>query len=168
MFGADFNADEMREKLGSIKEKVEITKEDDGVVLVFTDPEMLNDPSTGAFFSPSNFENLKGMVPGGENLAYKVEPVTGGVKFITDDPDAFYDLLQKIFDPDFLMNIVEQLLSAFAGPGGILDSLGELGNEMEKMGDGLNELGNEIEKLDEDESGKPEGADQENTDEDQG
>lgn len=153
MFGADFNPDELREKLSTLKDAVEIAKEDDGVILVFTDPEMLNDPSTGAFFSPSNFESLKSLIPGGENLTYQVEPVSGGVKFKTNDPDAVYELLQKIFDPEFLINIVQQLMSMFSGPGSLLD--------------GLNEIGNELGNLDEDESGKPENADQDSSDEDQ-
>ena len=151
MFGADFNPEDLREKLSTLKEKVEITKEDDGIVIVFSDPEMLNDPSTRDFFSPASFESLKSMMPGGENLSYQVQPLEDrpGVKFITSDPDAFYDLFQKIFDPDFLLNMIQQLLSAFGGPGGILDS--------------LNDLGNGLENLDDDDSGKSDDVDEEDS-----
>jgi hypothetical protein len=134
MFGADFDADGLREKLNELKDKVSITKEEDGIVLIFTDPDMLNDPSTNSFFSPSGFESLKSMIPGGEGLSYEVEPVEGGVKFKTSDPDALYDLLQKIFDPDFLINMMQQLMSAFMGPGGLMDSLKDIGKDMEGLG----------------------------------
>lgn len=137
MFSGNINPDEIREKLGAIKDKIQLTKDDNGVTLLFLDPDMMNDPATRDFFSPSSFETLRSMIPGGETLEYKVEPVEGGVKFITSDPDAFYELLQKIFDPDFLMNIIEQLMSAFAGPGGLLDSLEDLGNKMEKEAENI-------------------------------
>ena len=163
MFGADFNPDEIREKLSALKEKVEITKEDDGVVLVFTDPDMMNDPSTASFFSPASFESFKNMIPGGEDLSYQVQPLEDrpGAKFLTSDPDALYDLFQKIFDPDFLLNIVQQLMNAFAGPGGLLDGLKEMGSEMEKLGD-------EFEKIGDDEQEEPKDVDQDNPDENEG
>ena len=135
MFGADFDLDGLREKLSELKDKVSITKEEDGVVLIFTDPDMLNDPSTQQFFSPSGFESLKSMIPGGEGLTYEVEPIEGGARFKTNDPDALYDMFQKIFDPDFLITLMQQLLSAFSGPGGLMDSLKDIGSELGKLGD---------------------------------
>jgi hypothetical protein len=144
MFGPNFNPDELKEALGSLKEKIQVTKDDDGVLLIFTDPDAAADPMTQGLLNPEGFEGLKNMAGGG-SIEFTLEPVDGGVKFMTSDPDGLYDILQKVLDPDFMLDMINQLMAAFTGPGGLADQLENLGNELEGVSKELSGLEGEVE-----------------------
>nr|MDO8113899.1 hypothetical protein [Candidatus Sigynarchaeota archaeon] len=122
MFGNDFNLDDLRDKLNELKDKIKITKEKDGVIVKFEDPEMANADGASNFLNP---EMLKNMMPGAEGV--EVEPVEGGLKFKTSDPDGFYEMISQILNPEFFMNMLQQLMDMMTKGGGLFGALGGLG-----------------------------------------
>jgi hypothetical protein len=140
MFGMDFNIDGLKDKLAELKDKVKITKEDDGVIVRFTDPAMTKDPSAANLFSPEKIAGLKAMMPDSVGLDFEIEPMEDGFKLNTKDPDGVYDLVSKLLDPELLINMLKQLMEMFTkgGIGGLFNQLGNMGDEedMADEGDG--------------------------------
>jgi hypothetical protein len=154
MFGMDFNIDGLKDKLAELKEKVKITKEDDGVVVRFTDPAMANDPNAANLFSPEKLAGLKAMMPDSTGLDFEIEPMDDGFKLKTKDPDGVYDLVSKLLDPEFLMNMLKQVMEMFTkGMGGLFGQLGNMGDgeDVDDEGDGPEEDDSFPEGDDEDE-----------------
>jgi hypothetical protein len=148
MFGMDFNLDGLKDKLNELKEKVKITKEDDGVVVTFTDPAMAKDKSAADLLSPEKLAGLKAMMPGAAGLDFEVEPRDDGFKLKTNDPDGVYDFVSKLLDPDLLMNMLKQVMEMFTkGMGGMFGQLGsadgnvECDEDMDSEGDGTDDGG---------------------------
>ncbi len=154
MFGMDFNIDGLKDKLAELKDKVMITKEADGVVVRFTDPAIAHDPNAASLFSPEKLEGLKAMMPDSAGLDFEVEPLDDGFKLKTKDPDALYDLVSKLLDPEFLLNMLKQVMDMFTkGMGGLFGQLGNPENgDMDDEGDGPEDEGPFPEGDDEDDS----------------
>jgi hypothetical protein len=123
----EFNLDEIKEKIGSIKDKVHITKVKDGVIFKITDPSAKDD------FDPVAIENLKNMMPGGARLDIEVVPVKGGYKLKTSDPEGLYNLFMQMFDPGFLEMMLKQLMEMFTKMGSALtDMAGGLAGSLDQ------------------------------------
>nr|MDO8088069.1 hypothetical protein [Candidatus Sigynarchaeum springense] len=126
MFGADFNIDGLKEKLADLKDKVKIIKKTDCVVVRFTDPAMASDPTTASVFSPDKIADLKAMMPDSGIPDFELEQLEDGFKLKTNDPDGLYDMISKMLDPDFLLNLLKQVMEMFTK--GMGDIFGQLGN----------------------------------------
>jgi hypothetical protein len=136
MFGMDFNIDGFKDKLAELKDKIKITKEDDGVVVRFTDPAVAMDPNAVSLFSPEKLSGLKAMMPDAAGLDFEVESLDDGFKLKTKDPDGVYDTISKLLDPDFLMNMLKQMMEMLTkGMGGLFGQLGDTGDGSDEMGD---------------------------------
>lgn len=110
MFGDNFNLDELRMQLEELKRKIEITKEADGVLVKFTDPELLEEPGlVDNMLDPNRLAGMKNMMPGMDGIDLEVEQVPDGMKLKTNDPDGIHDMLSKILDPDFMQQMMQQL-----------------------------------------------------------
>jgi hypothetical protein len=146
MFGMDFNVDGLKDKIAELKDKIKITKEDDGVIVRFTDPAMAMDPNAASLFSPEKLSGLKAMMPEAAGLDFEVESMDDGFKLITKDPDTVYDMLSKLLDPEFLMNMLKQVMEMFTkGMGGLFGQLG-------KMDEGSDEMDEESDDMDDEDS----------------
>ncbi len=138
MFGMDFNIDGLKDKLDELKDKIKITKEDDGVVVQFTDPAMAKDPNAASLFNPEQLAGLKTMIPDAAGLDFEVETRDDGFKFLTKDPDGVYDLISKLLDPELLVNMLKQVMEMLSkGMGGLFGQLGNIGEEDDDEDDGF-------------------------------
>ncbi|MEX2684736.1 MAG: hypothetical protein Q6373_024400 [Candidatus Sigynarchaeota archaeon] len=126
MFGSDFNFDGIKEKLADLKDKVKISKKADCVIVRFTDPALAGDPTTANLFSPDKIAELKAMMPDSGIPDFEFEPLEDGFKLKTKDPAGLFDMVSKMLDPDFLLDLLKQVMELFTK--GMGDLFGQLGN----------------------------------------
>ncbi|NMC06789.1 MAG: hypothetical protein GYA24_16345 [Candidatus Lokiarchaeota archaeon] len=138
MFGMDFNLDGLKEKMAELKDKIKVTKVEDGIVVRFTDTSMAMDQNAASLFSPEKLAGLKAMMPDAAGLDFDVEPMDDGFKLKSSDPDATYDVVSKLVDPEYLMSMLEQMMSMLTkGMGGLFGQLGNMaGDDVDDEGDG--------------------------------
>lgn len=121
MFGGDLG--EFQQQLDEMKEKLEISKVEGGVLVKFNDPEMMENPQLQSMLNPgslSSIGRMAGDAMGG--MSMDIEQLEDGFKINTDDPDALYDLFQKLFDVEFMKEMINNLMGKLMG--GMGDLLG--------------------------------------------
>ncbi|MFX0100820.1 MAG: hypothetical protein ACFFCS_14690 [Candidatus Hodarchaeota archaeon] len=125
--GDMFGGGDFQKQLEEMKEKIDIIKEDDGVLVKFKDPEMLQNPQLQSMLNPGNLSSIgqmAGSAMGG--MSMDIEQLDDGFKIKTDDPDALYELFNKLFDVEFMKEMISNLMEKLMG--GMGDLLGGLGD----------------------------------------
>jgi hypothetical protein len=125
--GDMFGGGDFEKQLAEMKEKIDITKIEDGVLVKFKDPELLQNPQMQMMLNADNLSSIgqmAGSAMGG--LSMDIEQLDDGFKIKTDDPDALFDLFSKLFDVEFMKEMISNLMEKLMG--GMGDLLGGLGS----------------------------------------
>ena len=115
--------------LEQIKEKLDISKVDDGVIIRFKDPSAMENPQLQMMMNPDQLASMGQMFGGeGGGMSLEVERLDDGIKMKTDDPDALYELIMKMFNIEFMQEMIKEMMG---------NLLGQLGNVFSDSDDDL-------------------------------
>nr|MDO8088799.1 tetratricopeptide repeat protein [Candidatus Sigynarchaeum springense] len=110
MYSVDSIIEKLVEKFAELKDKVQITKEPDGVAVRFMDTAMVQDQDMANPFSPQRLAGLRMLMPGTAGLDFQAEPMDGGIKLKTQDPDSVREFISKLLDPEAVVRILRQAI----------------------------------------------------------